>query len=115
MSGPLLVQLERRNDDVAVVRLDNGKVNALSMELLRQLEDAARSLTDDPPGAVVVTGGDRLFAAGAAISQVRGARAGQRHRAPFLPGPRAGAAIPRATAAPAAGRALAAPSPAALR
>jgi len=68
----LLVHLERRDDGVAVVRLDNGKVNALSSALLLQLEDAARSLIDDPPGAVVVTGGDRLFAAGADISEFGG-------------------------------------------
>src|SRR5207248_10047841 len=65
----LLVHLERRDDGVAVIRLDNGKVNALSMALLLQLEDAARSLTDDPSGAVVLTRGDRLFAAGADISE----------------------------------------------
>ena len=64
-----LVRVDRRPDGVAVVRLDNGKVNALSQELLRQLEAAAVGLRDDPPGAVVVTGGDRLFAAGAEISE----------------------------------------------
>ena len=52
---PLLVTTERREDGVAVVRLDNGKVNALSTELLRQLASAAESLTDDPPGAVIVS------------------------------------------------------------
>jgi enoyl-CoA hydratase len=67
-----LVHTERRADGVAVVRLDHPKVNALSSELLRQLEAAARALTDDPPGAVVVTGGDRLFAAGADISEFGG-------------------------------------------
>src|SRR5260221_6240277 len=70
--APLLVQIERRDDDVAVLRLDNPKVNALSMELLRQLEAAAGTLADDPPGAVVVTGGDRLFAAGADIAEFGG-------------------------------------------
>jgi enoyl-CoA hydratase/carnithine racemase len=65
------VHLERRDDGVAVVRLDNGKVNALSQVLLAQLEAAARELTEDPPGAVVVTGGDRLFAAGAEITEFR--------------------------------------------
>src|SRR5918995_1212649 len=36
-----LVQVERRDDGVALVRLDNPKANALSGELLRQLEAAA--------------------------------------------------------------------------
>src|SRR3546814_4415008 len=64
-----LVHLERRADGVAVVRLDNGKVNALSTALLAQLTAVAEQLQDDPPGAVVITGGDRLFAAGAEISE----------------------------------------------
>jgi len=68
-----LVHVERRPDGVAVLRLQNGKVNALSQELLRQLESAALGLQDDPPGAVVVTGGDRIFAAGAEISEFRSA------------------------------------------
>jgi enoyl-CoA hydratase len=67
-----LVHVERRSDGVAVIRLDNPKVNALSTGLLRELESAARGLTDDPPGSVVITGGDRLFAAGADISEFGG-------------------------------------------
>jgi enoyl-CoA hydratase/carnithine racemase len=67
-----LVHVERRGDGVALVTLDNPKVNALSRELLRQLEAAARDLTEEPPGAVVVTGGDRIFAAGADISEFGG-------------------------------------------
>ena len=70
MSPPLVI-VERRDDGVAVIRLDNPKVNALSKELLHQLEGAATSLRDDPPGAVVVTGGERIFAAGAEISEFR--------------------------------------------
>ena len=64
-----LVQVERHDDGVAVVRLDNPKVNALSRALLGQLEAAALDLQATPPGAVVVTGGDRLFAAGAEIPE----------------------------------------------
>ena len=71
MSG--LVHLERRDDGVAVVRLDNPKVNALSKAVLRELTTVAEGLRDDPPGAVVVTGGDRIFAAGAEISEFRSA------------------------------------------
>jgi enoyl-CoA hydratase/carnithine racemase len=69
---PPLVTTDRRDDGVAVVRLDNGKVNALSTGLLRQLQAAAESLTADPPGAVVVTGSTRMFAAGAEISEFGG-------------------------------------------
>ncbi len=69
---PALVRVERRDDGVAVVILDNPKVNALSSALLAQLKAAAEDLTAEPPGAVVVTGGDRVFAAGADISEFGG-------------------------------------------
>ncbi|HEY5888258.1 MAG TPA: enoyl-CoA hydratase-related protein, partial [Acidimicrobiales bacterium] len=64
-----LVHVERGDDGVAVVTLDNGKVNALSVALLAQLRAAAVDLTADPPGAVIITGGDRIFAAGAQITE----------------------------------------------
>jgi enoyl-CoA hydratase len=67
-----LLTLERRDDGVAVITLANGKVNALSRALLGELRDAAEQLTTDPPGAVIVTGGDRIFAAGADISEFGG-------------------------------------------
>jgi enoyl-CoA hydratase len=67
-----LVEVERREDGVAVVTLANGKVNALSLALVGELGDVARALTDDPPGAVVITGGERVFAAGADISEFGG-------------------------------------------
>ena len=70
---PPLIHVDRRADGVAVVTLDNPKVNALSGALLRELADAAEDLRADPPGAVVVTGGDRIFAAGAEISEFRSA------------------------------------------
>lgn len=72
MADHELLTLERRDDGVAVITLANGRVNALSRELLAEIEDAAGRLAADPPGAVVVTGGDRLFAAGADISQFGG-------------------------------------------
>lgn len=115
MSESPLVLVERRRDGVAVLRLDNPKVNALSTTLLRQLEVAAEGLRDDPPGAVVVTGGDRLFAAGAEISEFRSADdptrvidkaaavALGRH---FLDALNAVADIPRATIAAISGFAL---------
>lgn len=67
-----LLTLERCDDGVAVITLANGKVNALSQELLAEIRAAVAQLADDLPGAVVVTGGDRLLAAGADISQFGG-------------------------------------------
>ena len=52
-----LVLCERRDDGVAVVTLNNPKVNALSQEVLAALRDVAHDLTTNPPGAVVITGG----------------------------------------------------------
>ena len=88
------------------MRLDNPKVNALSSEVLTQLEAAARGLIDDPPGAVVVTGGDRVFAAGADISEFGGPAEAERIGGLFLSSLRAVAAIPRATIAAVSGYAL---------
>lgn len=104
--SPLLVTTERRADGVAVVRLDNGKVNALSTGLLRQLEAAATALTDEPPGAVVVTGSDRMFAAGADIGEFGGPDEARTVGAAFLGALNAVAAIPRATIAAVNGFAL---------
>jgi len=67
-----VVQLERRDDGVAVITLQNGKVNAISSAVVAALADIAAQLADDLPGAVVVTGGDRIFAAGADISEFGG-------------------------------------------
>lgn len=64
-----LVLLERRDDNVAVLTLNNPKVNALSTALLARLHELAIDLSKNPAGAVIVTGGERLFAAGADISE----------------------------------------------
>jgi enoyl-CoA hydratase/carnithine racemase len=71
MSEPVVL-LERRDDGVAVVTLNNGKVNALSSAVVSAVREIADELTANPPGAVVVTGGDRIFAAGADISEFGG-------------------------------------------
>jgi enoyl-CoA hydratase/carnithine racemase len=102
----VFVHVERRDDGVAVIRLDRPKANALSVAVLRQLEAAAVGLTDDPPGAVIVWGGERIFAAGADITEFAGpAEAiaiGGQFRAAFD----ALAAIPRITIAAICGYAL---------
>jgi enoyl-CoA hydratase len=106
MPESTLVSTERRDDGVAVVRLDNPKVNTLSTELLRQLEAAATALTDDPAGAVVVTGGDRLFAAGADISEFGGPDEARAVGGAFVRALDAVAAIPRCVIAAVSGFAL---------
>ncbi|HEV8116388.1 MAG TPA: enoyl-CoA hydratase-related protein, partial [Acidimicrobiales bacterium] len=65
-----LVSVERRVDGVAILRIDRPRANALSIEVVRQIAAAARALTEDPPGAVMVWGGRLLFAAGADINEL---------------------------------------------
>jgi len=101
-----LVRVERRGDGVAVVMLDNPKVNALSTALLGQLEAAATDLTVDPPGAVVITGGERLFAAGADISEFGGPDEARLVGGAFVRALDAVAAIPRCVIAAVSGFAL---------
>jgi len=99
------VTVERRPDQVALVRLDRPKANALSAEVLAQLQSAAEDLTADPPGAVVLWGGRRIFAAGADIVELgqAGAPAVGTNFAGALG---ALAAVPRATIAAVNGFAL---------
>ncbi|MCB0954550.1 MAG: enoyl-CoA hydratase/isomerase family protein [Ilumatobacter sp.] len=101
-----LVLVERRDDGVAVVTLNNPKVNALSQEVLAELAEAAADLTADPPGAVVVTGGERIFAAGADISQFGGPEEARAITAGFHRALDAVAAIPRFVIAAVSGYAL---------
>ncbi|MBA2282373.1 MAG: enoyl-CoA hydratase/isomerase family protein [Acidimicrobiia bacterium] len=102
----MLVTTERRGDGVALVRLANGKVNALSIELLRQLESAVAALGDDPPGAVVVTGSERMFAAGANIEEFGGPEEAEAVGSAFTRALDALAALPLATIAAINGFAL---------
>ncbi|GAC1517057.1 MAG: enoyl-CoA hydratase-related protein [Acidimicrobiales bacterium] len=100
------VHLELRDDGVAVLRLDRPKANALSVALLSELEELALGLQRDPPGAVVVWGGDRIFAAGADISEFGGPEEASRVGGHFRSALDALAAIPRATIAAVNGFAL---------
>ena len=90
-----LVLLERRPDGVAVVTLNNPKVNALSQAMLARIKEIALDLTANPPGAVVITGGERIFAAGADISEFGGTAEGDRIGLGFHSALDAVAAIPR--------------------
>jgi enoyl-CoA hydratase/carnithine racemase len=64
-----LLEVEERDDGITVITLSNGKVNALCVELLDQLHDVAEQLARHAPRAVVLTGGPKVFAAGADITE----------------------------------------------
>jgi enoyl-CoA hydratase len=100
------VLLERRADGIAVVTLNSPKVNALSTALLARLRAVAGDLTRDPVGAVVVTGGDRIFAAGADISEFGGPAEATAVAEAFHTALDAVAAIPAFTIAAVSGYAL---------
>jgi enoyl-CoA hydratase len=100
------VTVDRRPDGVALVRLDRPKANALSVALLEELGEIARALHADPPGAVVVWGGERIFAAGADISEFGGPDEARRVSGHFRGALDALAAVPRATIAAVNGYAL---------
>ena len=101
-----LVLCERRADGVAVVTLNNPKVNALSQAVLARLRAVAEDLTANPPGAVVITGGERIFAAGADISEFGGTAEGERIGLGFHSALDGVAAIPRFVIAAVSGYAL---------
>ena len=101
-----LVLVDRRDDGVAVITLNHPKVNALSSALLVELRAAAEGLRADPPGAVVVTGGDRIFAAGAEITEFGGPVEAARIGGLFVEALDAVAAIPRMVIAAVSGYAL---------
>ena len=100
------VTVDRHDDGVALVRLDRPRMNALSSALLAELSSAATALTDDPPGAVVVWGGERIFAAGADIAEFGGPDEARTIGGGFREALDAVAAIPRAVIAAVNGYAL---------
>jgi len=63
---------ERRDNGVELIRFNRPPLNALSTELLDELTAHVAILTVDPDlKAVVVTGSEKVFAAGAEISQIQ--------------------------------------------
>jgi enoyl-CoA hydratase/carnithine racemase len=59
------------DDGVGTIRLDRPKMNAIDAELTRDLAEATREATErEDVGAVVVWGGERIFAAGADVNMM---------------------------------------------
>ena len=69
MSNEELVLVDSPSPGVFVLTLNAPKVNALSTAMLSRIHYLATDLTILNARAVVITGGDRLFAAGADISE----------------------------------------------
>lgn len=61
------------DNGIAIIKLDRPKANALSRGLLIELDEVAKGYLNDPPKAIVIHGGDKIFAAGADISEFGGA------------------------------------------
>ena len=72
------IRLER-TEGAAVLTLDRAPVNAMNLELLQTLADAAATLAADPPlRGVIVTGANGVFSAGADLKEVPTYDAAQR-------------------------------------
>jgi enoyl-CoA hydratase/carnithine racemase len=60
-------------DQIATIRLDRPKMNALNAQVQREIAEAAALADADPRAhAVIVYGGERVFAAGADIKEMAG-------------------------------------------
>ncbi len=65
------VNLEKTESGVATIRLDRPKVNALNRQVATEIGEAVEAAgADDSIGAVVVWGGEKVFAAGADINEM---------------------------------------------
>lgn len=61
------------SDGVGTIRLDRPPMNALNVQVQQELRQAAHEATDDPAvGAVVVSGGPKVLAAGADVKEMAG-------------------------------------------
>ncbi|MFY2860019.1 crotonase/enoyl-CoA hydratase family protein [Mycobacterium sp. THU-M104] len=61
MSGPVVYSLK---DSVAVIRMDDGKVNALGPTMQQALAEAIDRAEQENAGAVVIAGNERVFSGG---------------------------------------------------
>ena len=64
-------QLQRLDDEVAVITICNPPVNALTTGVFTAIVDIAQQLREKPARAVVVTGQRDAFAVGGEISETR--------------------------------------------
>lgn len=107
MIDDALVLIERHDNGVAVVRLNRPPLNPLSYALLDAITAAATQLAADASvKAVVVTGSDRAFAAGADIKEFTDPAASQLIGPAFRAAIDALPAIPRPVIAAISGYAL---------
>jgi enoyl-CoA hydratase len=61
MSGPVVYT---HNESIAVIRMDDGKVNALGPTMQQALNDAIDNADRDDVGALVIAGNQRVFSGG---------------------------------------------------
>src|SRR5437764_13588573 len=61
MSGPVTYS---HNESIAVIRMDDGKVNALGPTMQQALNEAIDRADGDNAGALVIAGNDRVFSGG---------------------------------------------------
>ena len=106
MSNEGLVLVDSPLPGVFVLTLNAPKVNALSTAMLSRIHYLATDLTILNARTVVITGGDRLFAAGADISEFGGPEDAARIGASFHTALNAVAALPCFTIAAVSGFAL---------
>ena len=101
---------QRAGRQVALLRLDRPPVNSLSIGLLAELRLLVEGLAADLPGAVVITGSDRIFSAGADITEFGGTERAAEVSSGFGQVLDAIASLPRATVAAISGGAFGAVS-----
>jgi enoyl-CoA hydratase/carnithine racemase len=101
------VTTDRRRGDIVLVQLNRPPMNPLSQAMLAALRDVARGLAADATlKAVVVTGSDRAFAAGADIDEFGDSDTARRIGAAFREAFDSVVAIPRPVIAAVQGYAL---------